>query len=94
MEERLPVARMDEAAPPGISENDSFGCPTCPRCSVCKVYSHETLLRIREKYGSRIMSLIKSIDFQFESMISFLFSDTAPSRAQIFLLMLIFCACI
>ena len=30
------------------------------------------------------MSLIKSIDFQFESMISFLFSDTAPSHAQIF----------
>ena len=35
------------------------------------------------QYGSRIMSLIKSVDFQFESMISFLFSDTAPSCAQI-----------
>ena len=30
------------------------------------------------------MSLIKSIDFQSECMVSFLFSDTAPSRAQIF----------
>ena len=28
------------------------------------------------------MPLIKYIDFQFESMISFLFSDTAPLRAQ------------
>ena len=37
-----------------------------------------------ELCGSRIMSLIKSMDFQFESMISFLFSDTAPSCAQIF----------
>ena len=33
----------------------------------------------RSSWTNRIMSLIKSIDFQFESMISFLFSDTAPS---------------
>ena len=35
-------------------------------------------------YGRIILPLFKSLDFQFESMILFLFSDTAPSRAQIY----------
>ena len=40
-------ACMDAAASLGISESESFGCSTYPRRSVCKIYSRETLLRIR-----------------------------------------------
>ena len=43
------AAGMDAAAPPGINDSESFGCPniTYPRLSVFKMYNQETLLRIR-----------------------------------------------
>ena len=33
------AACMDAAAPPGINDSESFGCPTYPRLSVFKMYA-------------------------------------------------------
>ena len=46
---------MDAAASPGISESESYGYPTYPRHSVCKIYSQETLLKIRVMQAAKTM---------------------------------------
>ena len=42
------AVHMDAGVPRGISKSESFGGPTYPRHSVCKIYSRETLLRIMQ----------------------------------------------
>ena len=76
----MPPFRKAQSALIGhLSQTWAGTNPPCFCISSARVVATMAVL-----YGSRMMSLIKSIDFQFESMISFLFSDTAPSRLNFF----------